>query len=130
MTHFFISFLAITAFLLTLSPEPRIFLPPFVQRGNSSPCGREFRRGETGPRRLFLHIVVTGLRAGRPERSETVSNGLRAFVHRRSAAEEREGCGYSVWLSGAGPTQAAAAERLLRAAGIRILSVTESGRPE
>ena len=57
-------------------------------------------------------------------------NGLRAFVHRRSAAEEREGCGYSVWLSGAGPTQAAAAERLLRAAGIRILSVTESGRPE
>ena len=26
-------------------------------------------------------------------------NGLRAFVHRRSAAEEREGCGYSVWLS-------------------------------
>ena len=37
---------------------------------------------------------------------------------------------HSVWLSGAGPTQAAAAERLLRAAGIRILSVTESGRPE
>lgn len=54
-------------------------------------------------------------------------NGLRAWVHRRSETEPREGCGYSLWLAGASAGQREAAKRLLTAAGIRILSIEESG---
>ena len=53
-------------------------------------------------------------------------NGLRTWVHRRSADEPREGCGYSLWLAGATEAQIESARRLLAAAGIRILSVEES----
>lgn len=54
-------------------------------------------------------------------------NGLRAWVHRRSETEPREGCGYSLWLAGASAEQIQSAKRLLAAAGIRVLSVEESG---
>lgn len=54
-------------------------------------------------------------------------NGLRAWVHRRSDADRREGCGYSIRLSVPSPDQLTAARRLLQAAGIRILSAEEGG---
>lgn len=52
-------------------------------------------------------------------------NGIRAYVHRKTEPDGKNGCGYSLWVSPRNPAQLEAAERLLQASGIRLVGKEE-----